>query len=76
MSSSDKRATPVPTTQKSTDPVVLIAGEAGMPYAPSLSNASAIDPFAEWLDLMEVVYMLCPTWTVRDQPMLGEHWRL
>lgn len=66
----------MPTAQMPIGAPVLLAGEAGMPYAPSLSNASAIDPFAEWLDLMEVVYMLCPTWTVRDQPMLGEHWRL
>ena len=54
----------------------LLAREAGVPYQPPLGNPSGIDPFAEWLSLMEVVQMLCPVWPVRDTPMQGNHWRL
>ena len=58
------------------DKPAVLAAEAGVPYAPSMGKASEIDPIAEWLGLMEVVQMLCPTWPVRVQPMRGEHWRL
>ena len=54
----------------------VLAREAGVPFQPPLGNASGIDPFAEWLSLMEVVQMLCPVWPVRDRPMQGNHWRL
>lgn len=54
----------------------VLAREAGVPFQPALGNASAIDPITEWLDLMEVVQMLCPVWPVRDRPMQGKHWRL
>jgi len=58
------------------DAGVVLAREAGVPFQPSLGNASGIDPIAEWLSLMEVVQMLCPVWPVRDRPMQGNHWRL
>ena len=54
----------------------VLAQEAGVPFEPSLGNASGIDPIVEWLGLMEVVQMLCPVWPVRDRPMQGNHWRL
>ncbi len=54
----------------------VLASEAGIPFDPSQGRASAMDPFVEWLSLMEVVYMLCPVWPVRDQPMRGDQWRL
>jgi hypothetical protein len=58
------------------DADVVLAREAGVPFQPPLGKASGIDPFAEWLSLMEVVQMLCPAWPVREKPMLGNHWRL
>ena len=54
----------------------VLAREAGVPFQPPLGNASGIDPITEWLNLMEVVKILCPVWPVRDKPMLGDHWRL
>ena len=54
----------------------VLAREAGVPFQPPLGNASDVDPITEWLDLMEVVQMLCPVWPVRDKPMRGNHWRL
>jgi hypothetical protein len=54
----------------------VLAREAGQPFQPPLGNVSGIEPFAEWLSLMEVVQMLCPVWPVRDRPMQGDHWRL
>lgn len=59
-----------------TDAGALLAREAGIPFQPSLGYASGIDPFAEWLSLMEVVQMPCPVWPVRDSPTLGDHWRI
>ena len=38
----------------------VLAREAGVPFQPPLGNASGIDPITEWLNLMEVVQMLCP----------------
>ena len=54
----------------------VLVREAGVSFQPPLGKASGVDPIAEWLSLMEVVQMLCPTWPVRVQPMQGEHWRL
>lgn len=54
----------------------VLVREAGVPFQPQPSNPSNIDPFIEWLSLMEVVQMLCPEWPARDKPMLGDHWRL
>ena len=54
----------------------VLACEAGLPYRPPIGNDSGVDPFAEWLGLMEVVQMLCPVWPVRDKPMQGDHWHL
>lgn len=75
MHCSDKPSTTIAADQNSIDATVLVA-EAGLPYAPQLGDASGVDPIAEWLSLMDVVEMLCPTWPVRDQPMQGDHWRL
>ena len=52
----------------------VLAREAGVPFQPPLGNTSGIDPFAEWLSLMEVVQMLCPVWPARDSPMRGNDW--
>jgi hypothetical protein len=54
----------------------VLASEAGIPYQPSRGESSDVSPFVEWLSLMEVVQMLCPTWPARDQPMRGDRWRL
>jgi hypothetical protein len=51
----------------------VLVREAGVPFRPPLGNA---DPFAEWISLMEVVQMLCPTWPVRNRPMPGKEWKL
>jgi hypothetical protein len=56
-----------------TDSGVVLVREAGVPFQPPLAN---LDPFTEWLSLMEVVQMLCPAWPVRDRPMLGKIWKL
>ena len=56
-----------------TDANVVLVREAGVPFQPLLGNASGIDPFVEWLSLMEVVQMLCP---VCDLPMQGKHWKI
>lgn len=50
--------------------------EAGVPFQPLPSSETGVDPIAEWLSLMKVVQILCPTWPVRDKPMHGNHWRL
>jgi hypothetical protein len=55
---------------------VVLAREAGVPFQPQSVRDSGVDPFVEWLSLMEVVQMLCPVWPVRDQPMRGDQWRL
>ncbi len=51
----------------------VLVREAGVPFRPQLGN---IDPFAEWLSLMEVVQILCPAWPVRDRPIKGAQWKL
>ncbi len=76
MSFSDKTAPPTEAALNRTDSSAVLAREAGLPFQPPLGNTSGIDPFDEWLGLMEVVQMLCPVWPVRDKPMQGEHWRL
>lgn len=60
----------------STHARVVLASEAGVPFQPPPGKAGGVDPFAEWLSLMEVVHMLCPAWPVRQSPMRGAHWRL
>jgi hypothetical protein len=50
----------------------VLAREAGVAFRPP----PALDPIAEWMDLMEVVQALCPAWPVRTQPMRGNNWRL
>jgi hypothetical protein len=59
-----------------TDAGVLLAREAGVPFQLPMGKASGVDPFTEWLSLMEVVQMLCPVWPARDTPMQGNHWRI
>jgi hypothetical protein len=56
-----------------TDFGAVLVREAGVPFRPLLGS---VDPFAEWISLMEVVQMLCPAWPVRDRPMLGKEWKL
>ena len=56
-----------------TDLHTVLVREAGVPFCPPAGN---IDPFDEWLSLMEVVQMLCPAWSARDKPLLGKEWRL
>ena len=59
--------------QGAADSGAVLVREAGVPFRTPLGN---VDPFAEWISLMEVVQMLCPTWPVRDRPMLGKAWKL
>ena len=58
------------------DAAVVLAREAGVPFHLPMGKASGVDPFTEWLSLMEVVQMLCPVWPARDTPMQGNHWRI
>jgi hypothetical protein len=51
----------------------VLVREAGVPFRPPVGN---VDPFAEWMSLMEVVQILCPAWPVRDRPTLGKQWKL
>ena len=76
MNFSDRTDTQSETTQNCADAGTVLAREAGVPFQPPPGSVSGIDPLAEWLSLMEVVQMLCPTWPVRDKPMQGSHWRL
>jgi hypothetical protein len=64
------------TTSNGGDAGAVLAREAGVPFQPQSGTTSGVDPFAQWLSLMEVVQMLCPVWPVRDRPMQGEHWQL
>ena len=72
----DSTATAAATAINRGDVSAILAREAGVPFQPDLGSTSGIDPFVEWLSLMEVVQMLCPVWPVRDRPMQGKHWRL
>jgi hypothetical protein len=56
-----------------TDSSAVLVREAGVPFQLPLANS---DPIVEWINLMEVVQMLCPVWPVRDKPMLGKEWKL
>ena len=76
MNFSDNTDSEAETAPCPADAGVVLAREAGVPFQPLLDTDSGIDPFAEWLSLMEVVQMLCPVWPVRDRPMQGNHWRL
>lgn len=76
MNSFDSTAAQGESAQSRTATPTVLASEAGVPFQPSLSNTSGMEPFAEWLSLMEVVQMLCPVWPVRDQSMQGDHWKL
>jgi hypothetical protein len=76
MNFSVKASTSAETTPSGADARVVLVREAGLPFQPPLGRASGVDPFAEWLALMEVVQMLCPVWPVRDKPMQGNHWRI
>jgi hypothetical protein len=76
MNFSDSTDAHVETGLNRAEPGALLAREAGVPFQPPLGNTSGVDPFAEWLSLMEVVQMLCPVWPVREGPMRGNHWRL
>ena len=71
--SNDKHAE---TALNGTDTGAVLAHEAGLPFQPPLGNSSGAEPFTEWLDLMEVVQMLCPVWPVRNVPIQGLHWRI
>lgn len=76
MNFSDNTDTKAEAALNRADASAVLAREAGVPFQPPLGNASGIDPFVEWLSLMEVVQMLCPEWPVRDRPMQCGHWRL
>ncbi|QTN26337.1 hypothetical protein HZ993_13410 [Rhodoferax sp. AJA081-3] len=76
MNFSDNTPAQAATALSRTKASVVLAREAGVPFQPPLGTDFGIDPFAEWLSLMEVVQMLCPVWPVRDSPMQGRHWRL
>ena len=76
MNSSDSTGTNTETALNHAGANAVLAREAGVLFQPPLGNACGIDPFAEWLSLMEVVQMLCPVWPVRDSPMQGSLWQL
>jgi hypothetical protein len=76
MNFSDEARPSAETAPGLVDTCVVLVREAGLPFHPPLGNASGMDPFVEWLSLMEVVQMLCPVWPVRDRPMRGKHWRI
>jgi hypothetical protein len=68
-----KTPTVLSTCATATDAGAVLVREAGVPFQPLLVN---VDPFTEWLSLMEVVQMLCPAWPVRDRPIMGTQWKL
>lgn len=76
MNSSDKTDARAARTLGRSDARAVLAQEAAFSFQPPPDSAPEIDPFAQWLNLMEVVQMLCPAWPVREQPMQGDHWRL
>ena len=73
MNFSDNTNSQAATAAGRVDADAVLAREAGVPFQPPLSTDSGIEPFAEWLSLMEVVQMLCP---VCDLPMQGKHWKI
>ncbi len=76
MSSSIDTATQTETAPQGVEPFDVLAREAGVPFRAAVNDDAPVDPIVEWLDLMEVVQMLCPAWPVRVSPMQGKHWRL
>jgi hypothetical protein len=76
MNSSDKTTPLVDRGLGHAQADAVLVRDGGVPFHPPMGVASGIDPFAEWLSLMEVVQMLCSVWSVRDGPMLGDHCRL
>lgn len=48
-----------------------LAAAGGMPYAPQTQR----DPITAWIELMEVVEMLCPRWPERPL-VIGTDYRL
>ena len=76
MNLSDNTDTLAKAAPHSATVVNVLAREAGVPFQPLLGSEFGVDPIAEWLNLMEVVQMLCPVWQVRDKPMQGNHWRI
>jgi hypothetical protein len=56
-----------------TDSGVVLVREAGVSFRPPLGT---VDPFVQWLSLMEVVQILCPAWPVRSKSPPGKVWKL
>jgi hypothetical protein len=48
-----------------------LAASGGVPFAPKLQR----DPITAWIELMEVVEMLCPRWPERPL-VVGKDYRL
>ncbi len=59
MNFSDNTETSAELARNRADKDVVLAREAGVPFDPPVGNISGFDPIAEWLNLMEVVEMLC-----------------
>jgi hypothetical protein len=53
-----------------------LAREAGVSFPTVANSTTDVDPIVQWLSLMEVVQMLCPTWPAREHGMRGNCWRL
>ncbi len=68
--------TSVEKTASRGDADAVLAREAGVPFRPQSGTTSGVDPFAQWLSLMEVVQMLCPVLPVCDNTMQGNYCRL
>ncbi|WP_396270237.1 hypothetical protein [Ideonella sp.] len=73
LAKSDACVEPVP---RAANAGAVLAREAGLPFEPQRDQTESSEPFSEWLSLMEVVHMLCPTCPVREQAMQGTNWRL
>ena len=68
-----KCQTELSSSSTATDLHAVLVREAGVPFR---LPSSDIDPFEEWLSLMEVVQMLCPIWPARHKPCVGKEWLL
>jgi hypothetical protein len=68
-----KRVPPSNDAVVSSDSTVVLVREAGVPYQQLGVSA---DPFAEWINLMEVVQILCPNWPQRARTIMGKQWKL
>ncbi len=51
---------------------VVLVREAGVSFRPPLGK---VDPFVEWLSLMEVVQILCPVWPARSRSLPSKEWK-